>query len=154
MEINKFSHGIGQTCYHFVWCPKYRYKILAIPKVKQACGNYLREIANKHGFEIHELQVMNDHIHLFVSIKQTYSVSYVMQLFKGYSSYKLFKQFPHLRRYYQRGHLWSAGKFFRSVGNVTADTIQHYIRQSQGAWKFADTTKFHQQHQTKLISFA
>jgi REP element-mobilizing transposase RayT len=25
-----------------------------------------------------------------------------------------------------------SGKFFRSVGNVTADTIKHYIKESQG----------------------
>ncbi|ODS42994.1 MAG: hypothetical protein MSIBF_07025 [Candidatus Altiarchaeales archaeon IMC4] len=28
------------------------------------------------------------------------------------------------------GHLWSKGKFYRSVGNVTADTVKHYIAQS------------------------
>jgi len=36
-----------------------------------------------------------------------------------------------LKKYYWGGSLWSKGKFFRSVGNVTADTIKHYIRESQ-----------------------
>jgi hypothetical protein len=30
------------------------------------------------------------------------------------------------------GNLRSNGKFFRSVGNATADTIKHYIKESQG----------------------
>jgi putative transposase len=30
-----------------------------------------------------------------------------------------------------KGNLRSAGKFYRSVGNVTADTIKHYINESQ-----------------------
>ncbi|HDP73639.1 MAG TPA: hypothetical protein ENN46_01635, partial [Candidatus Woesearchaeota archaeon] len=30
-------------------------------------------------------------------------------------------------------HLWSPGKFFRSVGNVSADVIQNYIKHSQGS---------------------
>ena len=151
MELNKYSHGVGQNAFHIVLCPKYRRCVLAIPKVKQACESYLREIADKHNFEIHEMQVMKDHVHLFIGAKPTYSPSQLLQLFKGYSAYKLFRQFPYLRdSYFRKGHFWSAGKFCRSVGNVTADTIKHYIAQSQGEWKFPDTSGFHQ-HQTKLF---
>jgi len=44
----------------------------------------------------------------------------------------LFKLHPELKKRYWGGSLWSSGKFFRSVGNVTADTIKHYIEESQG----------------------
>jgi len=30
--------------------------------------------------------------------------------------------------------LWSEGKFYRSVGNTTADVVKHYIACSQGDW--------------------
>jgi len=43
----------------------------------------------------------------------------------------MFKLHPELKRRYWGGRLWSSGKFFRSVGNVTADTISHYIRISR-----------------------
>jgi 5-methylcytosine-specific restriction enzyme subunit McrC len=43
----------------------------------------------------------------------------------------MFKLHPELRKRYWGGSLWSSGKFFRSVGNVTADTIKHYIKESQ-----------------------
>ncbi|HHE36183.1 MAG TPA: IS200/IS605 family transposase, partial [Candidatus Woesearchaeota archaeon] len=37
------------------------------------------------------------------------------------------------------GHLWSPGKFFRSVGNVTAEAIKNYIAQSnRGSAKQSD----------------
>ncbi|HWQ19671.1 MAG TPA: transposase, partial [Methanotrichaceae archaeon] len=42
---------------------------------------------------------------------------------------------PELKKRYWGGNLWSSGKFFRSVGNVTADTIKHYIEESQGKTK-------------------
>ena len=96
---------------------------------------------------------MHDHVHLFVDFNPKYSVSKVVQLFKGYSAYCVFKSFPRLKKqWYKRGHFWSAGKFYRSVGNVTADTIQNYIEQSQGSWDFKDTTTLYRQtqHQTKL----
>jgi len=47
----------------------------------------------------------------------------------------MFKLHPELKKRYWGGSLWSSGKFFRSVGNVTADTIQHYIKESQGKTK-------------------
>ncbi|MFQ6128849.1 MAG: transposase, partial [Thermoplasmata archaeon] len=43
-----------------------------------------------------------------------------------------FRVFPELRAMFWRGHLWSRGKFFRSVGSVTADVIEHYILESRG----------------------
>ena len=33
---------------------------------------------------------------------------------------------------YPDGSLWSSGKLFRSAGNVTADTINHCVEESQG----------------------
>ena len=44
----------------------------------------------------------------------------------------MFKLHPELKKRYWGGNFWSSGKFFRSVGNVTADTIKHYIKDSQG----------------------
>jgi len=44
----------------------------------------------------------------------------------------MFKLHPELKKRYWGGSLWSSGKFFRSVGNVTADTIKHYMKESQG----------------------
>jgi len=78
---------------------------------------------------------MPDHIHLFVGFKPSFSVSEVEQRFKGISARRLFEMFPQLRKRLWKGHLWSRGKFVRSVGNVTADTIKHYIAKSQGSWE-------------------
>jgi len=133
MDLCSVSHGFGQVSFHVVFCPKYRYKVL-VGEVKSVCERVFRDVARKHGFVIHELQVMSDHVHLFVGFHPNVSVSRVVQLFKGVSARLLFKVFPTLRRIYRRGHLWSRGKFYRSVGNVTADTIKHYIAKSQGDW--------------------
>jgi len=134
--LNNFRHGVGQNAYHLVWRPKYAKDPFKFALVRQACERFLHEIARRYGFEIYELQVMPDHVHLFVEIPPTMSVSKALQLFKGISSYKLFRQHPWLRKHFRRGHFWSPGKFFRSVGNVTADVIKHYISQSQGSWNF------------------
>jgi putative transposase len=134
--LNNFNHGVGQNAYHLVWKPKYAKDPFKFDLVRKDCEQFLNEIAQQYFFEIYELKVMPDHIHLFVEIPPTVSVSKALQLFKGISSFKLFRKHPWLRNHFRSGHFWSPGKFFRSVGNVTAETIQHYISQSQGSWDF------------------
>jgi len=144
--LNNFNHAVGQNAYHLVWKPKYAKDPFKFDIVRKDCEQFLREAAQKYCCEIYELQVMPDHVHLFVEIPPTISVCKALQLFKGISSFKLFRKHPWLRKHFRKGHFWSPGKFFRSVGNVTAETIQHYISQSQGSWKFYQ--------QKKLASFA
>ena len=133
MDLFSVSHGFGQISFHLVFCPKYRYGILR-GELKAACERIFREVAAKYNFTIYELQVHFDHVHLFVGFKPDVSVSEVVQLFKGISARCLFQEFPELRHRYRRGHFWSRGKFYRSVGNVTSDTIKHYITKSSGDW--------------------
>ena len=135
MKLISFSHGYGQLSYYFVTAPKYRYDIFNDPEVKSACEQIFDDIAEMYGFVIYELKVLPDHLHLFVGFKPNVSVSDVVKLFKGISARRLFQRFPCLKRRLWGGHLWSRGKFYRSVGNVTADTIKHYIAKSQGDWE-------------------
>ena len=132
MELKAVNHGYGQSAYHLVFVPKYRWPVFNNKAVKLECKKAFYSTAYRHGFKIHSLEVMHDHVHLFVDFNPSYSVSKVVQLFKGYSAYRIFKALPRLKKLYLLGHFWSAGKFYRSIGNVTADTIQNYIEQSQG----------------------
>ena len=130
MELKTFSHAVGQSSYHFVWCPRFRHKIFQHKELKFACENILRAICHKYNFEVFELEIGVDHIHLFLDITPSVTVSKAFQLLKGISSRILFKSFPDLlSTYYWKGGMWSRGKFFRSVGNVTADVIRNYINQ-------------------------
>ncbi|MDW7726992.1 MAG: transposase, partial [Candidatus Methanoperedens sp.] len=58
------------------------------------------------------------------------TISSVIQYLKGISSKHLREMYPELKAYGSK--LWSVGKFFRSVGSVTADTVEYYIKESQG----------------------
>ena len=143
MELQSTQHGYGQSAYHLVFIPKCRYKYFSYPGIKKLCEQSFYEIADKCNFKIFALEIQPDHVHLFVDFPPNYSASKVVQLFKGISAYKILHKFPSLRRtLLRRNHFWSAGKFYRSVGNVTAETIQHYIKQSQHGWTF--------EHQIKL----
>ena len=130
MDTKNFAHSVGQNSYHLVWKPKYSWEIFKFPWVKNDCEAIIHEAVNRYNMELHELEVMNDHVHCFVTIPPTMSVSKALNLLKGFSAYKLFQKQPWLRTYFRKGHLWSPGKFFRSVGNVTAEAIKNYIAES------------------------
>ncbi len=130
MNINRFQHAVGQNSFHLVWKCKYAWDVFKFPWIRADCEAVLREAADKYHIGLHELQVMPDHVHCFAEIPSTMGVSKALQLLKEYSSYKLFRKHSWLRKYFRKGHLWSPGKFFRSVGSVTAEAIQNYIEQT------------------------
>ncbi|MGB9940210.1 IS200/IS605 family transposase [Methanosarcina sp.] len=132
MELHSFSHGYGQITYHIVLVPKYRYSIFYNKRIKKDCELILSNICTKNGYKIHAMEVVDNPVHLFLEFHPSNSLSEVIRYLKGGSSYRLFKLHPDLKKQYWGGSLWSNGKFYRSVGNVTADTIKHYIKESQG----------------------
>ena len=145
MEIHSTQHGYGQSAYHLVFVPKCRYKYFAYQGIKKLCIQSFYEIARKYNFKIYALEIQPDHVHLFVDFPSTYAVSKVVQLFKGITARNILRAYSWIRKtYLRKNHFWSAGKFYRSVGNVTADVIQHYIAESQHGWTF--------EHQTKISS--
>ena len=120
--------AMARFTYHIVLVPKYRYKIFYERQVKKDCELVINDICRENGYKIHAMEIVEDHVHLFLEFHPSISLSRVVQSLKGGSSYRLFELHPELKERYWGGRLWSSGKFFRSVGNVTADTISHYIK--------------------------
>ena len=116
--------------YHFVWCPKYRRAILFGERI-----NFLTLIINnmarERGWEILELKIMSDHIHLFISAPPVFSPTKVIQLLKGRSAREMFLQFPELRSIQRRGHLWSQSYNVGTAGNVSEQSIRRYIQEQE-----------------------
>ncbi|MBI2449525.1 IS200/IS605 family transposase [Candidatus Pacearchaeota archaeon] len=131
MDLKSFKHAFGQNAFHFVWKCKYARDPMKFYGVRMDCEFFIRQAAYRNGFKIYELHIAVDHIHLFVEMPTTMSVSKALQLFKGYSAFKLLQKHPWLRNYFTKGHFWSPGKFFRSVGNTTSEAVKHYIASSQ-----------------------
>ena len=132
MDANcSYSHGFGQSQYHVVLVPYRRRKMFARADIRTELVDKCFAIASQHGFELKEIEVMDEHVHLFVSIRPSQSISQVIQFVKGASSRHLRSMFPELVGFH-RSHLWSKGKFFRPIGEVNEATIRHYIEESQG----------------------
>jgi putative transposase len=121
------AHAVYDLKYHFVWIPKYR-KHLLIGDIAEATKEILREVAEAYGMEVDTLEVVDDHVHVFLSAPPRYAPARVMQIMKSISARELFARFPWLRHKLWGGELWGDGYFVRSVGDqVTADVIRRYI---------------------------
>ena len=123
---------ICQSQYHIVFVPKYRYKMFRSEHVKNFCKNLFFKIAEEYNYIIHELKILDDHIHLFISIPKTKSLTETFRIFKSIIARELFQTFQGFQKRLPKRHFWSGCNFYRSVGAVTSETVEKYIRESQG----------------------
>ncbi|GAB3000085.1 IS200/IS605 family transposase [Streptomyces pseudoechinosporeus] len=123
-KVRRFSGGVYDLGLHVVWCPKYRRPVLG-GRVAARLDELIRAKADERGWEIVALEVMPDHVHLFVKHDAKSSASYVANQFKGFTSRVLRTEFPHLKS--QLPTLWSSSYFAASAGAVSAQTVQRYI---------------------------
>lgn len=110
--------------YHFVWCPKYRRKVL-VDDVAARLKELLYEKAAELEAEILALEIMLDHVHLFVESDPTKAPAHIAAQFKGYTSRVLRQEFPWLRS--RLPALWSRSYYVGSVGHVSDATVRRYI---------------------------
>jgi putative transposase len=128
ISADELNHQYNRQ--YLVFVTKYRYKMFGKQKTIDVVRRAFYDIAGRYGMTIKELSFWEDyaHTHLEVSIPNTISVSYAVQLLKGYSSYVVFKEVPNHRLRYFKGHFWSAGYSNSSVGFATEDTVINYIK--------------------------
>jgi putative transposase len=85
-------------------------------------------IAESRGSEVKELEVMADHVRLFIGAPPTESPVGIVKALKGISARVLFDEHPILRTMFRQGHLWSPSYYIGTVGHVSAEAIARYIR--------------------------
>ena len=82
-NLKHTKHAVGQNAYHLVWKPKYSLDLFKSTHYRKVCEGALRQVAINYDYKIYEMQVMPDHVHLFVECPKTISVSKTLQLFKA-----------------------------------------------------------------------
>jgi len=118
---NKAIFNIG---YHLIWCPKYRRKVL-VGEVEARLREIIIEAAKKIDCLIETIEIMPDHIHLFVRSSPVHAPHFIVQQLKGKSSRILRDEFPHLKS--KIPTLWTRSYFAESVGCISEETVKKYI---------------------------
>lgn len=122
------SHSVFNVGYHIVFCPKYRRKVL-VNGVDERAKQLFQEKANEIGVVIERMEIMPDHVHLFIKSKPTYAIHFVVNQLKGYSSLMLRKEFPWLRS--RIPTLWTRSYFVETIGHISEKTVKRYIEEQK-----------------------
>ena len=131
MSVERYRHlrgSVSTLTYHFVWCPKYRRKVLT-GCVETSLRTLVREKVDELYCEIVALEIMPDHVHLFVKAPPTHAPQHIANQIKGYTSHQLREKFPALKS--RLPSLWSRSYYVGSAGAVSAARIQKYIEQQK-----------------------
>jgi REP-associated tyrosine transposase len=128
-RYRKYAGAVFTLKYHLVWCPKYRKPILA-GQVAERLKELLYEKAFELNATIHALEIMPDHVHMFVESDPTLAPAHIAAQFKGFTSRLLRQEFPFLKS--RLPSLWSRSYYIGSVGHVSEAMVRKYIENQKG----------------------
>jgi putative transposase len=115
--------------YHFVWCPKYRRKIL-VGDIAKRLDELIREKAIQLKCKVLALEIMPDHVHLFIQGTPQISPNSIVGQIKGYTSRVLRSEFKEARS--RLPTLWTRSYFVSTHGHISDLLIQKYIEEQKG----------------------
>lgn len=129
---NRYAKNAGAVFslkYHLVWCPKYRRPVL-IDDVERRLRELLLQKAAELEIAIHAMEIMPDHVHLFVESNPIRCVAEIVNRFKGFTSRVLRQEFSSLRS--RLPTLWSRSYYAGTVGTVSENVVRRYIESQKG----------------------
>ena len=126
MDKNTLAHTRWECKYHIVFAPKYRRQVI-YGKIREDICEILKTLCTRKGVEIIEAEWCPDHIHMFVRIPPSLSVSSFMGYLKGKSALMIFERHANLKYKYGNRHFWCRGYYVDTLGK-NAKKIEEYIR--------------------------
>jgi putative transposase len=118
------KHAVYNCSYHLIWCPKYRRKVLT-DGIDIRLKELLLQKASEHGWIIENMEVMPDHVHIFIKATTNDSPVYIVSQLKGFTSFTLRNEFPKLKS--RLPTLWTRSYYCETIGHISEKTIKKYI---------------------------
>ncbi len=138
-SVKSGSHCKFNINYHIIWIPKYRKAVLTEDKLKEVLKTILYGVCEDNKCEVLALEIMPDHLHLFVGANPTITPSLLVKNLKGNTSRQLrllFKDIRYLgfKKHFGDGfkNLWARGYYCGTAGHVSQDAVKRYILEQDG----------------------
>lgn len=129
MTYESLSHSRWDCKYHLVFVPKYRKKKL-YGEIRRYLGPVFRELALQKECQILEGHMVQDHVHMLISIPPKYSVAQIVGYIKGKSAIAVARQFGGRKRNFNGEHFWARGYAVSTVG-YEEEKIRKYIQNQE-----------------------
>ncbi len=127
-EYRRSAGAVYALKYHLVWCPKYRRKVL-VGDIETELRALLQQKADQLKVTIEALEIMPDHVHLFIAAPPTEAPHRLANQFKGFTSRMLRQKYPDLRS--RLPSLWSRSYYIGTIGHVSEKTVHAYLEAQQ-----------------------
>jgi putative transposase len=114
--------------YHFVWCAKYRRKVL-VGNIEKRLRALLLERVKEIGCKLVSLEIKPDHVHIFLEAQPIHTPNRIVSNLKGYTFRILRQEFPELRT--RLPTLWTRSYFVSTYGHVSMDVIKKYVEEQK-----------------------
>lgn len=120
------SHSKWDCKYHLVFVPKYRRKKL-YGEIRMFLGKLFHELASHRGCKILEGHMVQDHVHMIISIPPKYAVSEVVGYIKGKSAIAVARQFGNRKRNFNGERFWARG-YAVSTAGFEIEKLRAYVK--------------------------
>ena len=125
------NHSKFILTYHIIFTCKYRKKLLI--KYGEDVKQIMYDISKKYDFDIKEMEVDKDHIHMMISSAPKISPLQIVRMLKQQSTIQMWRRYASelKKQYWKENTFWTDGYFCSTIGEVSSKTLKHYI-QNQG----------------------
>lgn len=131
MRYQSKNHSKFKLTYHFIFVCKYRKKLLI--KLGDDIKQYMYDISKLYEFNIIEMEVDKDHIHLMIESEPKLSPLMICRVLKQQSTITSWENHSTYlsKHFWKENTLWTDGYFVSTIGEVSSKTLSKYI-QNQG----------------------
>ncbi|HAT9492135.1 TPA: IS200/IS605 family transposase [Legionella pneumophila subsp. pneumophila] len=128
-SYESLSHSKWDWKYHVVFVPKYRKKVL-YGKIRKFLAPLFHDLSSHRGRKIIEGHMVQDHVHMLITIPPKYSVAEVIGYIKGKSAIAVARQFGGRKRNFNGERFWARGYAVSTVG-FEESKIKEYIKNQE-----------------------
>ena len=130
-RYKSLNHSKFRIRYHMIFSTKYRRDCLV--GIEQSVKQVFLDIGDTSEFDVIEVGVDTNHVHLVVSSKPTLAPEDIVRRLKQISVHRLWKcNYDHLAQFFwgkRRGStVWTGGYFCETIGPVQEETILNYVK--------------------------
>ena len=127
-NVSKGRGYVYSLQYHVVWCVMLRHEVLN-GDIEVDLRYILHRVADDNGFQIIELSINNDHVHILLDCKPQHYIPDMIKALKGVSGRYLMQKYgDELRGKLWGGHIWNPSYFIATVSENTESQVREYIQ--------------------------
>jgi len=114
-EYQRDERRVHPCASRLIWCPRRRKRIL-VGQVAEDCARLIRRACSDQGWQVLELAVQPDHVHLLVQVFPAASAADVARECNGFTVHELGAKHP--ARKTALPSLWTRSYFISTMGDV------------------------------------